>query len=61
MKHDEIFGQMKTILMMVALAIATLAVYWQVQYHEFINYDDPLYVDNPMVRLGLSWDGIRWA
>lgn len=61
MKHDEIFGHIKTILMMLALAIATLAVYWQVQYHDFINYDDPLYVDNPMVRLGLSWDGIRWA
>ena len=61
MKHDETFGRIKTILIMLALTIATLAVYWQVQYHDFINYDDPLYVDNPMVRLGLSWDGIRWA
>jgi protein O-mannosyl-transferase len=60
-EREETFGHIRTILIMLALTIATLAVYWQVQYHDFINYDDPLYVDNPMVRLGLSWDGIRWA
>jgi protein O-mannosyl-transferase len=59
--EKETFDRMKTILIMIGLTIATLAVYWQVQFHDFINYDDPLYVDNPMVRLGLSWDGIRWA
>lgn len=46
---------------MLALTLATLAVYWQVQFHDFINYDDPLYVDNPTVRLGLTWEGICWA
>ena len=61
MEHEETFGRFKTILVMLALTIATLAVYWQVQFHDFINFDDPLYVDNPMVRLGLTWDGIRWA
>ncbi len=53
---------LKTSLILLALTIATLAVYWQVQYHEFINFDDPIYVaDNPMVRTGLSWEGFCWA
>jgi Tfp pilus assembly protein PilF len=52
----------KTIVIMLFLVISTLFVYWQVQYHDFINYDDPSYVlDNQMVRKGLSLDGISWA
>jgi tetratricopeptide (TPR) repeat protein len=44
------------------LALATLAVYWQVQEHEFVTYDDLEYVvENPHVRHGLSRQGIRWA
>jgi hypothetical protein len=28
----------------------------------FINYDDPVYVtENPHVRGGLTWEGVRWA
>ncbi len=61
MDYEEPLGRIKTILIMLALTIATLAVYWQVQYHDFIGYDDPLYVGNPVVRNGLSWEGVRWA
>lgn len=61
MEHEETFGRIKTILIMLALTIATLAVYWQVQYHDFVNYDDLWYVGNPIVRNGLSWEGFRWA
>ena len=44
------------------LALAILAVYWPVTRCSFLNYDDPLYVtDNPDVRGGLSWSGLRWA
>jgi tetratricopeptide (TPR) repeat protein len=40
----------------------TWAVFGQTLTHQFINYDDPLYVyDNPHVRAGLSWPGIAWA
>ena len=28
------------------LLIATLGVYWQVQSHDFIYFDDPAYVTN---------------
>lgn len=38
------------------------AVYGQVATHEFILYDDPVYVnENPTVLAGLTADNIRWA
>ena len=38
------------------------AVFGQTFGHQFINYDDPLYVlDNAHVRAGLTWRGILWA
>ena len=44
------------------LVLVTIAVYWPVMRHDFVNHDDPLYVtDNPHVRAGLSWDGLVWA
>jgi tetratricopeptide (TPR) repeat protein len=44
------------------LVAITWAVFGQTFHHQFINYDDPLYVyDNPHVRAGLSWHGIGWA
>ena len=47
---------------MALLAAATVAVFWQVSRHEFVNYDDPAYVtSNPMVQPGLTWPGVVWA
>jgi tetratricopeptide (TPR) repeat protein len=44
------------------LALATLAVYWQVSHHEFINFDDNLYVyNNSHVKAGLKGEGLLWA
>ncbi len=44
------------------LIAITWAVFGQTFHHQFINYDDPLYVyDNAHVRAGLSWQGIAWA
>jgi Flp pilus assembly protein TadD len=38
------------------------AVYGTVVWHDFVNYDDPVYVtDNPQVRTGLSRANIAWA
>ena len=40
----------------------TWAVFGQTVHHQFINYDDPLYVlENEHVRAGISWPGIEWA
>jgi hypothetical protein len=45
-----------------ALVGAVLAVYAQVGGFEFVRYDDPDYVlENPAVRGGLSFAGVRWA
>ena len=47
---------------MALLAAATIAVFWQVSWHEFVNFDDPAYVTfNPVVREGLTWPGVAWA
>jgi tetratricopeptide (TPR) repeat protein len=47
---------------MALLAAATIAVFWQVSRHEFVNFDDPAYVTfNPVVREGLTWPGVTWA
>ncbi len=44
------------------LVIVTLAVYWQVRNHSFVNFDDGLYVtDNYHVRAGLSLESVKWA
>lgn len=46
----------------VVLAAVTLAVYWPVTRHGFINFDDPPYItENPNVQSGLTWHGLAWA
>lgn len=50
------------LLIAAVIAAATLAVYGQVITHQFINFDDDLYVrDNPMVNGGVTVEGIVWA
>ncbi len=44
------------------LIVVTLTAFWQVQHHEFINYDDGGYITkNFYVRAGISIKGIIWA
>jgi tetratricopeptide (TPR) repeat protein len=44
------------------LALLTFIVYLPVRNHEFVRYDDDVYVtNNPEVQSGLSWQGIKWA
>jgi len=46
----------------VALGLGTLAVYGQVITHQFITFDDDLYIwNNPMVAAGLTFQGVTWA
>ena len=45
-----------------ALAILTLLLYWPVRNHDFLNYDDHLYVtENKTVQQGLTLEGVAWA
>ena len=49
-------------LALLAIWIATAAVYAQVTRFGFVSWDDPLYVTaNPQVRHGLSAEGAIWA
>jgi protein O-mannosyl-transferase len=44
------------------LVVATLALYYPVHGHPFVNYDDSLYVtDNLQVQSGINWDTVTWA
>ncbi len=44
------------------LIILVLAAYWNVQYYEFVNYDDSLYVyDNYIIRSGINIENLIYA
>jgi tetratricopeptide (TPR) repeat protein len=41
---------------------ATLVTFWPQVHHDFINYDDPVYVTlNKHVSSGLTWSNVKWA
>jgi len=45
-----------------ALALAVWIVFSQTRHHEFINFDDDVYVyQNPPVTAGLTQHGVAWA
>lgn len=56
-------SQKKQILMVcLLLAMATFAVFWQVNHFDFVNLDDKMYiVENRHVLSGLTIDGAKWA
>ena len=44
------------------LVLSGLAIYSQTGHHDFIDYDDIIYVtQNPHVREGLTLEGVTWA
>jgi tetratricopeptide (TPR) repeat protein len=46
----------------VALATATLAVFWGARQGQFVNYDDPAYItSNEEIQHGLTAQSVRWA
>jgi protein O-mannosyl-transferase len=46
----------------VTLAIITLALFWQVRDHAFINLDDDRYItENPYVQEGITFENLKWA
>ena len=58
--HKDIFFNVRAdILVCFFIVVTTLAVYWQVQNHGFVNLDDGSYIqDNQYVRSGLTFEGI---
>jgi len=54
-------NQLRSLICLFLAAIIMLA-FWQVQYHDFVIYDDNSYVtENDMVQKGLTTEGIAWA
>ncbi len=50
------------LLLSLLLAAVTLAIFWPVGHHDFINFDDPDYVtENEWVKRGLTGAGVHWA
>jgi len=46
----------------VLLAAGTFLLYAQLAGHQFLHYDDNVYVtENPVVLRGLTWSGVVWA
>lgn len=55
--HNHLFG-----FLAICLAIVSFVVYLPVASHEFVNFDDNVYVtENPNVLSGLSWQSVKWA
>ena len=49
-------------LLVAGIVIATVALYYPVSSHPFLNYDDDIYVlNNPQVQAGLSWETVEWS
>lgn len=56
------FTDKGTLIIPCAIALVTVIVFSPTLWHDFINYDDPLFViNNPAVKTGLTWDGFVWA
>ncbi len=56
------FNARRELFICLVLAVVSLAVFWQVTQHEFIDYDDPSYVtENSHVQAGLTVEGLKWA
>lgn len=43
------------------LALVTVLVYLPVRHAGVVVFDDPIYVGDPHVRVGLTWAGVKWA
>lgn len=60
-KSDSVFNRQVVIYLLILMA-ATILVYAQIRYFEFINYDDADYVtENINIDRGLTVEGIIWA
>ena len=44
------------------LALLTVALYWPATRCDFVDFDDDFYItENPHVRVGLTWETVKWA
>ncbi len=61
-RSKEFIIKHRDIMVCLFLIMATLAVYWQVQNYDFVNFDDDIYIyENRHVQEGLTLESITWA
>ena len=57
-----LFTGNRSYLLGLLLIVLTVALYYPVRTHPYVNYDDTVYVtDNVHVQNGLTWDTVTWA
>jgi tetratricopeptide (TPR) repeat protein len=61
--YKETFFNMRgDVLVCLFVILTTLAVYWQVTNHAFVNFDDDKYVsENKKVQAGLTLESLSWS
>ncbi len=58
----NISSKEQILIVYIVLAVVTLAVFWQVNQFDFVNFDDNIYVTgNSHVHSGITLAGFRWA
>jgi tetratricopeptide (TPR) repeat protein len=61
-RSKEFIIRHRDILVCLFLVMATLAVYWQVQNYDFVNFDDSKYIyENRHIQEGVTLESITWA
>jgi hypothetical protein len=60
--HSSIMKSHRTVIATILLSIDVLIIYFNVQYFEFLNYDDSVYIsENQIIKSGLTWKGVAGA
>jgi len=60
--NKRFFKKHSTVIIAIFLIIFICSIYYQIKDHDFINFDDNLYVtDNSHVLSGLNLENIKWA
>ena len=58
----NINSKKKILIVYVVLTLVTLAVFWQVNQYDFVNFDDNMYITrNSHILSGLTPEGVDWA
>ena len=61
-QNSGFFSANKILLMITAIGLLVIAIYFQATRFDFINLDDNLYVySNPLLQNGLNWEAMSWA
>ena len=60
--NSSIFSRRSVLLVYFGLSAGIFATFWQLRHHEFLTYDDDLFiVRNVHITGGLTWENVQWA